>query len=115
MKSIRLLTFAAAVATWSADSAHAEHPRRNWRTADPVVNQRQDNQQDRIAQGVRSGELTRHETRVLAHKEAELARLEARLKSDGKLTPQERARLQHRLDALSKEIYQQKHDAQDRN
>lgn len=115
MKTNLLLSLACATVLAAGSTALADHPRCNWRTRDPGVNQRQENQRDRIAQGVRSGELTRHEARVLAHKEAELARLEARLKSDGKLTPQERARLQHRLDVLSKEIYQQKHDAQDRN
>jgi hypothetical protein len=81
---------------------------------DPNVNWRQRNQQERIADGVRSGELTRRETWTLERKEAHLAALERRLKSDGTLTVAERARLQAELNDLSKDIYRQKHDAQTR-
>jgi hypothetical protein len=81
---------------------------------DPGVNWRQRNQQERIADGVRSGELTRREAWTLERKEARVAELERRLKADGVLTPAERARLQLELNELSKEIYQQKHDAQKR-
>lgn len=81
-------------------------------TKDPGINARQQNQQDRIAQGIRSGELTPRETMKLEEKEARVAALERRLKSDGNLTPEERARLQKELNGLSADIYKQKHDAQ---
>jgi len=84
------------------------------RPRDPVINRRQANQQERIREGIRSGELTGSEVRTLEWKEARVAELERRLKSDGTLSPSERARLQRELDQLSKEIYQQKHDAQKR-
>lgn len=96
----------------AVSTATAERPRCNWRTRDPGVNAREENQQDRIAQGVRSGELTPREARILEAKEVRLRHLERRLKSDGTFSPAERARLQHQLDELSREIYQQKHDAQ---
>lgn len=83
-------------------------------TKDPGVNQRQENQEDRIQQGVRSGELTKRETFTLAQKEKRLAHLEKRLKKDGSLTAAERTRLHKELNELSAEIYKQKHDAQDR-
>jgi hypothetical protein len=57
--------------------------------------------------------LTPRETAILEFREARVARLERRLKSDGVLTPVERARLQRGLDRLSAEIYRQKHDAQE--
>ena len=79
-----------------------------------AVNRRQANQQIRIGQGVRSGELTGWETWSLERKEAHLAHLERRLKSDGTLTPAERARLQAELNELSRAIYRQKHDQQSR-
>lgn len=82
-------------------------------TRDPGVNARQENQQDRIAQGVKSGELTKKETQVLAHKEARVAALEKKLKEDGTLTASERAKLQKQMDVLSKDIYRQKHDNQE--
>ena len=84
-------------------------------TKDPVVNTRQENQQDRIAQGIHSGELTKKEALLIENKEARLAKLEKRMKEDGTLTPEERARLQHELNKLNTDIYKQKHDAQDRH
>jgi hypothetical protein len=55
-------------------------------TRDPGVNQRQHNQQHRIQQGVKSGELTRGETRRLATEQRHIRHEEARDKSDGQLT-----------------------------
>jgi len=81
----------------------------------PVLNQREHNQAQRIRQGVRSGELTRPETRRLVRGEARLHRNEYIAKSDGVVTAQERARLQREANVESKRIYAQKHDAQDRN
>ena len=83
-------------------------------TRDPGVNARQANQKERIAEGFKSGELTKKEAARLAHKEARLARIEKRLKEDGSLTAEERAKLQSYQNKLSAEIYQQKHDEQDR-
>ena len=93
--------------------ARAESPQGSWRTRDPGVNARQENQQDRIAQGIHSGELTPREVRILEAKEARFNRLERRLKSDGTLSPADRARLQRRLDVMSRDIYRLKHNAQE--
>ena len=83
--------------------------------ATPVLNQREHNQSQRIRQGVKSGELTRPETRRLVRGEARLHRNEALAKSDGVVTGSERARLQHEANVESNRIYRQKHDAQVRN
>jgi hypothetical protein len=83
-------------------------------TRDPGVNQRQHNQQQRIQQGVKSGELTRGETRRLQAEQRHIRREEARYKSDGQLTRAERADLQHDLNRSSRHIYNQKHDGQSR-
>lgn len=80
----------------------------------PGVNGRQANQQSRIAQGVRSGQLTKPETRRLEHEERHIAREERRFKSDGKLTGPERAKLQHDLNKTSRDIYNAKHNSQQR-
>jgi hypothetical protein len=80
----------------------------------PVVDQRQDNQQDRIEGGVKSGELTRRETRKLAKDQRELKRMEKRAKADGEVTNKEKARLQQKENENSRAIRHQKHDAQDR-
>ena len=76
------------------------------------VNERQDNQQDLIKDGVESGELTRHETETLAEKETRLAKQEKSLREDG-LDPTERAKLEKEQCELSEDIYKQKHDNQD--
>jgi CRISPR/Cas system-associated endoribonuclease Cas2 len=83
-------------------------------TRDPGVNQRQHNQQHRIQQGVKSGELTRGETRRLEAEQRHIRHAEARYKSDGQLTRAERADLQHDLNRSSRHLYNQKHDGQSR-
>ncbi|HEY9432133.1 MAG TPA: hypothetical protein VI260_11790 [Blastocatellia bacterium] len=80
------------------------------------VNERQRNQQQRIRQGVRSGELTGVEAARIQRRESQIRLNEARARrSGGEFTPEERARIQGQLDRSSQKIYQQKHDAQDRN
>jgi hypothetical protein len=81
---------------------------------DPGGNARQANQQARIGQGVRSGELTKHETHRLEREQRGIAREERRYKADGQLTARERADLHHDLNAASRDIYRQKHDGQER-
>lgn len=78
------------------------------------LDRREHHQAHRLAQGVKSGELTRPETRRLARGEVRLHRNEARAKSDGVVTARERARLQHEANVESSRIYRQKHDAQAR-
>jgi hypothetical protein len=79
------------------------------------INGRQKNERKRISQGIRSGELTGRETARLKRQKVRLAHREAFMRqSGGVFTPQERAKIQHGLDHLSKNIYQQKHDKQDR-
>jgi hypothetical protein len=75
-----------------------------------TINGREHNQQIRIRQGVKSGELTRQETKRLEAEEARIRANEARARRDGTLTPAERERLQKELDKASHDIYQQKHD-----
>lgn len=80
----------------------------------PALDARQANQRDRIAQGVRSGELTRPETRRLVRGEVRLHRHERIAKSDGIVTGRERVSLQRQANRMSGRIYRQKHDQQSR-
>jgi hypothetical protein len=80
----------------------------------PGVDAREQNQRERIAQGVRSGELTRPETRRLARGEVRLHRHERIARSDGVVTRMERYRLNRHADRMSGRIYRQKHDPQSR-
>ena len=83
--------------------------------AEASVNGRERNQQRRIRQGVRSGELTRSEFRRLEREQARVRRHEARARSDGRFTLRERARSNRELNRSSRHIYRQKHNRQDRN
>lgn len=80
----------------------------------PVVDQRQSNQRHRIQQGVVSGELTRQEAADARQNQRRIKRSERRAKADGTVSPNERARLQHKQNKASRELRKDKHDAQDR-
>lgn len=83
-------------------------------TRDPGVNHRQHNQQSRIQQGVKSGELTRGEAHRLQAEQRHIRHEERMYKSDGHLTGAERADLHRDQNRASRDIYRQKHDAQQR-
>ncbi len=83
-------------------------------TATPRVTKRQANQQARIAQGVKSGELTPKETEHLEAREAKIQHDKKEAKADGKVTHAERAKLHREENRTSRAIYRQKHDAQHR-
>ena len=76
------------------------------------INLRKDNQQDRIAQGVRSGQLTAGETRNLEGREASINREEHAMRraDDGRLTAGDRAALTCRQNRVSSSIYRDKHN-----
>jgi hypothetical protein len=85
--------------------------------APATINQRKENQQDRIANGVQSGELTAGETKHLEKKESELNHEERDMRKldNGHLTAADRATLNQQQNKLSSDIYKQKHDAQVQN
>jgi hypothetical protein len=91
------LVFAATIAVSSAATA----------------NQRRENQQDRIAQGVISGRLTAHETASLEGREAGLNRQirDDRKDHNGHLTAGERMRINREQNTLSRNIYRDKHNS----
>ena len=69
------------------------------------------NQQHRIVQGVREGQLSPAETSQLEREEFGIRRARYRMRQDdGHLGPVERARLQHRLNEASQDIYQDRHN-----
>ena len=75
------------------------------------IHERKVRQQDRIAQGVKNGSLTPHETANLERKEGALNQ-QIRQDRKGGLTPAERRQIDRKQDRLSHDIYTQKHDAQ---
>jgi hypothetical protein len=81
--------------------------------ADQKIAQRKENQQDRIAQGVKSGQLTAGETAKLETKEARVnkeIRVD-RAANGGKLTGAEKAQVNHQQNRMSKAIYKDKHNS----
>ena len=80
----------------------------------PVLDQQQANQHARIAQGVKSGELTPAEAHRVRHMERNLRRHEAAAEADGVVTGAERRSLQRQSQHASRAIAVQKHDRQDR-
>ncbi|MEW6513145.1 MAG: hypothetical protein AB1443_03990 [Pseudomonadota bacterium] len=83
-------------------------------TYTPGIDQRQMNQEQRIDQGIASGQLNPREANRLERGQQRVDNMENRAKSDGVVTARERARLQHAQNVESKRIYRQKHDRQTR-
>lgn len=73
---------------------------------------RKENQQDRIAQGVKSGQLTPHETANLEHHQVAINKEEhgMRAADNGHLTAQDRHTLARQQNRQSAHIYQDKHN-----
>ena len=82
-----------------------------------TINQRKENQQDRIGNGVQSGQLTAGETHNLEKKESELNHEEHDMRKldNGHLTAADRATLNQQQNKLSNQIYKDKHNARVQN
>jgi len=78
------------------------------------VDRRQERQEQRIDQGVKSGALTPRETRKFERGQQHVEKLETKAQADGKVTAKEKVRLEHAQDVQSRRIYNQKHDKQTR-
>jgi hypothetical protein len=77
------------------------------------VGQRRENQQDRIAQGIKSGQLTAGETAKLENQQKNInQQVHAdRAANGGKLTAGEKAQINKEQNGASKNIYNKKHNA----
>ena len=77
-----------------------------------TIQERKENQQDRIAQGIQSGQLTPGETKNLETKEAGLNKEERNMRAedDGHLTEADRDKLNNQQNHLSNQIYDDKHN-----
>ena len=83
-------------------------------TETPRIDERQARQEQRIDQGVASGELTQREATRLSRQQSRIDRVEDRAKADGELTKPERARLTHAQNAASRDIARKKHNRRER-
>ena len=110
---MKIQTLIAAVALTLGAAAFAQAPAAPaGPLATPRIDQRQVNQQNRINQGVNSGQLTAREAVRVEKREGKIAVHEAKAKADGVVTPSERRRLRREENRASKAIYRQKHDRQ---
>jgi hypothetical protein len=108
MKMKRMILITAAAALLMGGAAFAQSS-----STPSDVNQRRENQQDRIAQGVQSGSLTAGETANLEKKEAAVnqeVRTDRSL-NGGHLTGQEKQIVNGQQNNLSKQVYNDKHNA----
>lgn len=101
--SATLLALASASVLAQAASAPA---------ATPGVDKRQANQEQRIEQGVNSGQLNARETLRLEREQKRVAVAEQKAKADGTVTAGERKKLHHLQNKASRDIRREKHDAQ---
>ena len=99
MKTLCLATVAAAVTLSAAFAQSSE------------VGQRRENQQDRIAQGVKSGKLSAGQTARLENREAGINHEvhNDRAANGGKLTRGEKAQVNRQQNRMSRRIYRAKH------
>ena len=76
------------------------------------IQHRKHNQQARIHEGVKSGELTKGEAKHLEKQEHALNKEEREMRKEngGKLTAADRAKLNRQQNHMSKEIYKDKHN-----
>jgi len=98
------VTIALIVAALMGTSAWAAPPQTQ------EVTQRDLNQQDRIEQGLQSGQLSTREAGQLEKDESHIDKMEARDLKNGKLSPQETARINAAQNRVSHQIYQDKHN-----
>ncbi len=83
--------------------AHAQN------TANDV--QRDVNQQQRIENGLKSGQLTTREASKLEHEQAGVDKMEANALKDGHMSAKEQQRINAAQNRVSQDIYREKHDA----
>jgi hypothetical protein len=105
MKRGTLATVAAWLIMGLAGSAWADEP-------EGRIQQRKENQQRRIGNGVENGSLTPRETVNLERKEARLNReiRHDRRQNGGNLTNKEKAQINRQQNRLSRQIYRDKHN-----
>jgi uncharacterized membrane protein YebE (DUF533 family) len=101
MRKLHVFTFALFVVIGISSLAFAQGNGTGARRID----QREQRQQDRVADGLKDGSLTSSEAAKIERDEAKIRRDEAAAKADGVVTRRERARLNRELNHTSREIH----------
>jgi len=109
MKQVIISIMSGALLVGSATMSFAQDA-----TKEGKIKERKENQQKRIAQGVKSGQLTPHETARIENNESKINKevRQDRKANGGNLTNKEKAQVNRQQNRVSKEIYNQKHDGQ---
>ena len=112
MKLTRLALVAALAVASSPLFAQTAAPATTPVTKPKTINQRKENQQDRIAQGINKGTLSAGEASHLEHQEAAINHEERAMRGqdNGHLTKQDRKTLHAQQNRESRRIYRTKHD-----
>ena len=104
-----------AIVLMAGTVAFAQDPAATAADAKPAteVGQRKENQQDRIAQGIKSGQLTAGETAKLENQQKGINQQVSadRKANGGKLTAGEKAQINKEQNHASRNIYNKKHNA----
>lgn len=102
-RSLLIAAFALAAGTSFAQSA----------TQPPVAGdvQHNVNQQQRIENGLKSGQLSTKEAAQLEHQEAQVDKMEQKDLRNGSISPQEQAKLNAAQKQVSQDVYADKHNA----
>lgn len=74
------------------------------------IDARQANQEARIQQGLRSGDLTRREAAALEAEQARIRAMERNALRDGRVDGREAAQIRRAQDEASRHIVQERHD-----
>ncbi|WP_428225638.1 hypothetical protein [Flavobacterium sp.] len=64
----------------------------------------------RVANGIKSGEINKHEAKVIENKAEQLQHVEAKAKADGEITAKERAKIARKDAQLDRTIHKTKHN-----
>jgi Spy/CpxP family protein refolding chaperone len=110
--AMKLASFAFATALAFAPAVLFAQTATTTTTTPPTINQRKVDQQDRIANGVKNGQLTAGQTSRLEHQEAGINKEERgmRAQDNGHLTKQDRQTIHAQQNQESRRIYRDKHD-----
>jgi hypothetical protein len=81
-------------------------------TDTPAIDQRIQHQEQRVQEGINSGQLTDQEANRMNRRLDRIENTEDKAKADGQVTKQERRRLNRALNHNSRSIHRQKHDRQ---
>lgn len=84
-------------------------------TTEAQIKKTAHNQNARIKQGVKSGELTKAETKNILNDKKEIRQDVREAKSDGIVTPGEKKEIRQDQRQTSRKIYRKKHNKRDRD